>query len=164
MGRLINWKGFGRYGRGLKEVLSKNTSEGLRRTMKDHSQDSRCPSQDSNRAPTEYMSRVLPVDQTNLLKLWEMLAYFFIIMNEQCIHNRTAGWNMNTTIYFPLSISYEVWSHCKYLLCLWPEDSEACCEVEITFKVFLDPLKFTLWRTEEWLSWNNFLSELTLLG
>jgi hypothetical protein len=51
--------------------------------MKDCSQYSWCPSWDSNRAPTEYMSRELSVDQTDLLKLWEMLAYFLIIMNKQ---------------------------------------------------------------------------------
>jgi hypothetical protein len=88
MGRLINWKGFGRYGRGLIEVLSKNSSLGLRRIMKDHSQCSWCPTQDSIPAPTEYLSRELSVDRTDLLKLWEMLPYFLIIMNKQCIHNR----------------------------------------------------------------------------
>lgn len=82
MGRLINWKGFGKYNCGLIEVLSKNSSEELRRTMKDCSQYSQCPNQDSNQAPANYMSRELSVDQTDLLKSWEMLAYFLITMNK----------------------------------------------------------------------------------
>jgi hypothetical protein len=59
--------------------------------MKDHSQDSWCSSQDPNQAPIEYKSRELPVDQpiwSDLLKLWEILTYFLMIMNNQCIHMR----------------------------------------------------------------------------
>jgi hypothetical protein len=59
----INWKGFWWSGCGLTEVLSWSFPGGTEENHKHLSQNSWCPSGDSNQVPPKYKSRVLPVDQ-----------------------------------------------------------------------------------------------------
>jgi hypothetical protein len=55
-------KGSGNGG-GLIEVVSRHLPRGLSNTMKNLSQNNRCPNRDSKRAPSEHKSGVLPPDQ-----------------------------------------------------------------------------------------------------
>jgi hypothetical protein len=62
--------------------------KGLRKTMNNLSQKSWCPGQDSNQAPTEYMSRVLPLNKS--VRCMQVLSTYSKICECQKYERQTA--------------------------------------------------------------------------
>jgi hypothetical protein len=86
---MMNRKGFGR------KRLWPNRDiilEGLRKSTKDLTHDSRCPSLDSNRTPPEYKLRALPLSQT----IRPYIGYKCKFQKKIPLDSSTAHWTVST--------------------------------------------------------------------